>query len=203
MKISLAQAKFIRSASSLKDFPPNSKAEIAFCGRSNAGKSSAINALCQQKALARTSKTPGRTQLLNFFQLDGDAFLVDLPGYGYAKAPVAAQKQWHKLVQDYLLSRKVLCGLVLLMDSRHPLTDIDRIMIDWSEHYQLPMYILLTKCDKLKRMQMMKSLTYVTSTLEKQGLDCAVQAFSATKKIGLTQASNKISEWLCPALEND
>ena len=203
MNISLAQAKFIRSASSAKDFPTNSKAEIAFCGRSNAGKSSAINALCQQKGLARTSKTPGRTQLLNFFQLDGDAFLVDLPGYGYAKAPLAAQKQWHTLVEDYLLSREPLAGLILLMDSRHPLTDIDRKMIAWSKHYQLPLYILLTKCDKLKRNQMMKSLTYVTSTLEQEGLDCAVQAFSATKKTGLTQASNKISDWLSAALEND
>ncbi len=203
MNLSLTQAKFIRSASSTKDFPENSKAEIAFCGRSNAGKSSAINALCLQKGLARTSKTPGRTQLLNFFQLDGDAFLVDLPGYGYAKAPAAAQKQWHKLVEDYLLTRKALIGLILLMDSRHPLTDIDRNMIAWSEHYKLPMYVLLTKCDKLKRNQLMKSLTYVSSTLEQQGLDCAVQAFSATKKIGVTQASNKISEWLSSSLENE
>jgi len=108
----LSQAQFLRSASSEKDFPDDIGAEIAFCGRSNAGKSSAINALCRQNSLARTSKTPGRTQLINFFKLDGDTCLVDLPGYGYAKAPAKVQKQWQQLMQDYLMYREPLCGWI-------------------------------------------------------------------------------------------
>ena len=201
MDISLTKAKFLRSAAAAKDFPSDLGAEVAFCGRSNAGKSSAINALCQQKNLARTSKTPGRTKLINFFKLDGDTHLVDLPGYGYAKAPASAQKQWHELVDTYLINRQALCGLILLMDIRHPLSDIDWNMMAWSEHYHLPLYILLTKADKLKRNQMMQSLTKVTASLEQHGLDISVQAFSATKKIGLKQAETKIRTWLTVALE--
>lgn len=202
MNIPFAQAQFLKSASSKNDFPLDQGAEIAFCGRSNAGKSSAINAICRQNNLARTSKTPGRTQLINFFKLDGDTRLVDLPGYGYAKAPDRVQKQWHELMETYLLHRQVLCGLVLLMDIRHPLTQIDWIMIQWSKHYQLPLYVLLTKVDKIKRSQISKTLTKVTSQLEQQGFQSAVQIFSATKYTGIPQAQEKISAWLTQALIN-
>lgn len=200
MKISLSQARFLKSASSLRDFPKDSGAEIAFCGRSNAGKSSALNAICRQKNLARTSKTPGRTQLINFFSIDGDTRLVDLPGYGFAKAPVKVQKIWQKLMEDYLIHRHALCGLVLLMDIRHPLTKIDWTMIRWSEHYQLPFYILLTKADKVNRNNCVKTLTKVTSTLEQEGINFGVQLFSATKHVGVTQAKEKVSAWLTQAV---
>ncbi len=200
MNIPFAQARFLKSAASKSDFPLNNGAEIAFCGRSNAGKSSAINAICRQKNLARTSKTPGRTQLINFFKLDGDTYLIDLPGYGYAKAPNHVQQQWHKLMETYLVDRQILCGLILLMDIRHPLTEIDWTMIHWSKYYQLPLYILLTKVDKVKRNQMTKTLTKVTSELETKNFQCGVQVFSATKHIGIAQVQEKISSWFARAL---
>ena len=200
MSTLLSKAQFLRSASAEKDFPDNIGAEIAFCGRSNAGKSSAINALCRQNNLARTSKTPGRTQLINFFKLDGDTCLVDLPGYGYAKAPAKVQQKWQQLMEAYLTHREPLCGLVLLMDIRHPLTDIDWTMIRWSDYYQLPLYILLTKADKVNRNHTVKTMTMVSSKLEQEGFDCGVQTFSATKQIGLNQAQNKIVDWLTSAL---
>ena len=200
MKNSFSKAQFLLSAAKISDFPIDQGAEIAFCGRSNAGKSSAINTLCRQNNLARTSKTPGRTQLINFFKLDADTRLVDLPGYGFAKAPQNVQQKWHALMESYLLQRKTLCGLILLMDIRHPLTEIDWTMIHWSEHYQLPIYILLTKADKLSKSQRIKSLTKVTSSLEKQGLEVGVQVFSASKQIGLKQAEEKVSSWIENAL---
>lgn len=196
----LSKASFLRSASAEKDFPGDIGAEIAFCGRSNAGKSSAINTLCRQKSLARTSKTPGRTQLINFFKLDGDTCLVDLPGYGYAKAPVKVQQKWQRLMETYLTSRKPLCGLVLLMDIRHPLTKIDWTMINWTDHYQLPLYILLTKADKVNRNDTAKAITLVSSKLEQEGFDCGIQTFSATKHIGVNQAQIKITDWLDKAM---
>lgn len=196
----LSNAQFLRSASSEKDFPDDIKAEIAFCGRSNAGKSSAINTLCRQNSLCRTSKTPGRTQLINFFKLDGDTCLVDLPGYGYAKAPVKVQQQWQKLMESYLTHRKQLCGLVLLMDIRHPLTEIDWAMIRWTDQNHLPLYILLTKADKVNRNHTVKTMTQVSSKLEQEALECGIQTFSATKKIGVSQAQNKIKAWLDTAM---
>lgn len=200
MNTLLSKARFLRSASAPQDFPEDITAEIAFCGRSNAGKSSAINALCRQNNLARTSKTPGRTQLINFFKLDGDTCLVDLPGYGYAKAPALVQKKWQQLMETYLTDRQALCGLVLLMDIRHPLTEIDWTMIRWTDYYQLPLYVLLTKADKVKRNHTVKTMTLVSSKLEQEGFDCGIQTFSATKHIGLSQAQNKIVDWLSSAL---
>lgn len=160
-----------------------------------------INVLCQQKSLARTSKTPGRTQSINFFMVDGDTRLVDLPGYGYAKAPTNVQQRWQRLTESYLLQRSSLCGLVLLMDIRHPLMEIDWTMIHWGKHYQLPLYILLTKADKIKRNDKIKTLTKVTSRLEQQGLTPGIQIFSATKRTNLAQARQKISAWLIDALQ--
>ena len=200
MSIPFTKAQFLRSASSAGDFPIDAGAEIAFCGRSNAGKSSAINALCNQNNLARTSKTPGRTQLINFFTLDGDTRLVDLPGYGYAKAPVNVQRHWHELMETYLVNRQVLYGLVLLMDIRHPLTEIDWKMIHWSQHYQLPLYVLLTKADKVKRGKMMQTVTKVAAQLEQEMPETAIQVFSATKKMGVSQAQNHLVNWLESAL---
>lgn len=200
MKVPLTQARFLKSAATVQDFPADMGAEVAFCGRSNAGKSSTINALCGQNNLARTSKTPGRTQLINFFKLDGDSRLVDLPGYGYAKAPAKAQQRWQSLMESYLIHRHTLCGLILLMDIRHPLTEIDWKMIRWSEHYQLPLYILLTKADKVNKNNLVKTLTKVTADIEQQGFNSGTQAFSATKRMGITQAQEKISVWLFEAL---
>lgn len=200
MNIPFTQARFLKSAASIDDFPLDNGAEVAFCGRSNAGKSSAINTLCQQKNLVRISKTPGRTRLINFFKLDGDARLVDLPGYGYAKAPTTAQQQWQRLTESYLIHRNTLCGLILVMDIRHPLTATDWTMIRWSKHYQLPFYALLTKADKINRNDKIKTLTRVTLSLEQQGFTSGTQIFSATKKIGLAQAQEKISIWLSKAL---
>ena len=196
----LSKARFLCSASTTQDFPEDITAEIAFCGRSNAGKSSAINSLCRQNNLARTSKTPGRTQLINFFKLDGDTCLVDLPGYGYAKAPAHVQKKWQQLMETYLTHRQPLCGLVLLMDIRHPLTEIDWTMIRWTDYYQLPLYVLLTKVDKVNRSHTVKAMTQVSSKLEQEGFNCGIQTFSATKNIGLSQAQNKIVDWLSSAL---
>ena len=200
MSLLLQQVRFLKSASTLQDFPQDKGAEIAFCGRSNAGKSSVLNAICQQNNLARTSKTPGRTQLINFFKLDGDIRLVDLPGYGYAKAPAPKQRQWQRLTESYLVHRNALCGLVLLMDIRHPLTDIDWTMVHWSKHYGLSLYVLLTKVDKVNRNTMTKSLTRVTSELEQRGFDAGTQIFSATKRIGIVQVQEKISAWIHQAL---
>ena len=201
MGIPFTQARFLKSAVSTDTLPLDSGAEVAFCGRSNSGKSSMINALCQQKNLARTSKTPGRTQSINFFGLDGDARLVDLPGYGYAKAPANVQRQWQNMTESYLTQRNSLCGLILLMDIRHPLMEIDWTMIHWGGRYQLPLYILLTKADKIKRNDKIKTLTRVTSRLEQQDLAPGIQVFSATKGTGLAQARQKISAWLSGGLQ--
>ena len=203
MSLPFQQAQFLKSAGSLQDFPEDTGAEVAFCGRSNAGKSSAINAICQQKNLARTSKTPGRTQLVNFFKLDGDTRLIDLPGYGYAKAPAHMQHQWQDLMESYLVHRHALCGLILLMDIRRPLTEIDWTMIRWSKHYKLALHILLTKADKVSRNAMAKSLTRVTSKLEQHEFHAGTQIFSATQRIGIAQVQEKISAWVSQTLIPD
>jgi len=143
--------EFLKSANDKKQLPPDIGAEVAFGGRSNAGKSSALNAITGFKRLARTSKTPGRTQLINFFQLDPQRRLVDLPGYGYAKVPDAIKFHWEKILSEYIMQRQSLKGIVLLMDIRHPLKPLDWQMIEWGLSQQLPLHILLTKADKLKR----------------------------------------------------
>ena len=142
------QARFLISAAKVDQCPPDEGYEVAFAGRSNAGKSSALNTLTHA-SLARTSKTPGRTQLLNFFTLDEERRLVDLPGYGYAKVPIPLKQHWQRHLEAYLGSRESLVGLVLMMDIRHPLTDFDRLMLDWAQVSRLPVHVLLTKADKL------------------------------------------------------
>ncbi len=190
------RAHFLTSAARLSQTPQDDGLEVAFVGRSNAGKSSAINTLCQQKALARTSKTPGRTQLLNFFALDERRRLVDLPGYGYAKASNALKRQWQDTLADYLEQRNSLCGLILLMDVRHPLKKFDQQILEWSVPIGLSVHILLTKADKLKRGPASKSLLGVRKGVEPLGKHVSVQLFSALKHQGIDQAHTILDQWL-------
>ncbi|ANE53995.1 MULTISPECIES: ribosome biogenesis GTP-binding protein YihA/YsxC [Methylomonas] len=189
------QAKFINSAPKLKDAPPDQGKEIAFAGRSNAGKSSAINTLVRQNALARVSKTPGRTQLLNFFEIDPERKLVDLPGYGYAKVPEAMKLEWQKMMATYLNQRQALCGIVLVMDIRHPLTDFDWQMVEWCEHRKLPLHILLTKADKLNFGAAKTTLLQVQRELSRVDIVVTLQLFSALNKVGVDDVHQILDEW--------
>lgn len=189
------QAKFINSAPRLQDAPPDQGMEIAFAGRSNAGKSSAINTLVQQNALARVSKTPGRTQLLNFFEIDAQRKLVDLPGYGYAKVPEAVKRDWQKMMENYLKNRKALCGIVLVMDIRHPLTEFDWQMVEWCEHTHLPLHILLTKADKLKFGAAKNTLLAVQRELSQASITVSLQLFSALNKTGIDDIHQMLDTW--------
>ncbi|WP_316367435.1 ribosome biogenesis GTP-binding protein YihA/YsxC [Candidatus Thiodiazotropha sp. CDECU1] len=188
------RAEFLKSAASLSLAPPDSGFEVAFAGRSNAGKSSALNTLCNQKSLARTSKTPGRTQLLNFFSLDGERRLVDLPGYGYAKVAESIKRKWQETLADYIEQRQCLLGLVLLMDIRHPLTDFDLQMLQWNTHHGLPTHILLTKADKLKTGAAKNTLLKVQKSLSDRP-EITVQRFSALKKQGIDECHRVLDLW--------
>ena len=190
------QAKFLVSAAKLSQCPMDAGMEVAFAGRSNAGKSSALNALCQQKSLARTSKTPGRTQLLNFFSIDEQRRLVDLPGYGFAKVSEQVKQQWQKALSDYLENRQSLCGVILLVDVRHPMKEFDRQMLEWSNHIELPVHILLTKADKLKRGAAANSLQQIRSEIAPFGDRVSVQLFSALKRQGVDEAHAVLDGWL-------
>ena len=193
MPINFRNATFLTSSAILSQCPPDIGAEVAFCGRSNAGKSSAINTLTGQKRLARTSKTPGRTQLINFFSLDEVNRLVDLPGYGYAKVPMSVKDHWHRHLDDYLRNRNCLKGMILLVDIRHPLKEFDHMMIDWSRDSEMPLHILMTKADKLTRGAQKNNMFAVAKTLPGH---VTVQAFSATKKTGIEELSKAINQWL-------
>ena len=193
MSIKFKTAKFVTSAATLPQCPADEGAEIAFCGRSNAGKSSAINALTDQKGLARTSKTPGRTQLINFFSLEDETKLVDLPGYGYAKVPISVKEHWHRHLDEYLRDRKSLRGMVLLMDIRHPMKEFDEMMIEWSIDRGLPLHILLTKADKLKRGGQQNGLLSLRKHLPPE---ITVQVFSATRKLGIKELEKSLTDWL-------
>ena len=190
------RARFLTSASRLDQAPPDAGMEVAFAGRSNSGKSSALNALCQQRSLARTSKTPGRTQLLNFFELDGMRRLVDLPGYGYAKVPEATKRRWQHALEAYLIDRRCLRGLILLMDCRHPLKEFDWTMLEWNAHHGLPAHILLTKADKLKRGAAANALRQVRRELTALTGEASVQLFSALKRQGIDEAHAVLDRWL-------
>lgn len=181
------QAKFINSSPELKHTPPDTGKEIAFAGRSNAGKSSAINSLTRQNSLARISKTPGRTQMLNFFALNEELRFVDLPGYGYAKVPMDVKQKWHKLMETYFIERKSLCAVILVMDVRHPLTEFDWQMIEWCEHTQLPLHIILTKADKLTFGAAKNTLLAVQRQLKTVGCPISIQLFSSLKKTGIDE----------------
>jgi GTP-binding protein len=188
------QAKFMNSSPSLKDTPPDVGKEIAFAGRSNAGKSSAINTLTRQNSLARTSKTPGRTQMLNFFEINELQRFVDLPGYGYAKVPVDVKQKWHQLMEIYLTQRSSLCAIVLVMDVRHPLTEFDWQMIEWCQHTGLALHILLTKADKLTFGAAKNTLLQVQRELKDINIPLTVQLFSALKKTGIDEVHEALDE---------
>lgn len=191
--------KFLISAQTLQQCPADNGCEVAFAGRSNAGKSSAINTLTRNKGLARTSKTPGRTQLINHFEIEPDKRLVDLPGYGYAKVPKALKAKWDRNLAEYLQNRSSLSGLILLMDIRHPLQDYDQQMLNWAAQAGLPVHILLTKADKLKRGPAMNSLLGVEKLLRDMDPGftlLSAQIFSSLKKTGLPELEEKLTSWL-------
>lgn len=198
-EIVFTKAYFTKSAPSIRECPPETGYEVAFAGRSNAGKSSAINALTNQK-LARTSKTPGRTQLINFFNLSDNQRLVDLPGYGYAKVSRDQKEKWQRDLSEYLQKRQCLKGLILLMDIRHPLQEFDTTMLDWAIRGNMPVHILLTKADKLSRMQANNALFAVQKQLKQAKLDqlVSIQCFSALKYAGLDELKAKLQSWLAP-----
>lgn len=186
-------ARFLKSAPTLLECPPDSGTEVAFAGRSNAGKSSAINTLTDNGKLARTSKTPGRTQLLNFFILDDEHRLVDLPGYGFAKVPIAVKEEWQRHLEEYLSARVSLRGLVLLMDIRHPMQPFDTLMLDWGRRAQMPVHVLLTKADKLKYGAAKTALLEVQRAV---GKAATVQLFSSLDRSGLDQLRAQLDLWL-------
>lgn len=187
---------FLKSVAQLDQLPPDKGAEIAFIGRSNSGKSSAINAITGKKGLAKISKTPGRTQLLNFFQLNENLRLVDLPGYGFAKVSDNRKIDWEKTITHYLKMRKSLKGLIMTMDIRHPLNDRDEVLLAFVSHYHIPTYILLTKADKLTRAQAIHTLRSIRQQLTILNKTCELQIFSAIQSIGLGNARHKILDWL-------
>ncbi|WP_434983699.1 ribosome biogenesis GTP-binding protein YihA/YsxC [Vreelandella zhaodongensis] len=197
-RLNYPTARFMVSAPTLALCPDDTGAEVAFAGRSNAGKSSAINALTRQTALARTSRTPGRTQLINFFSIMNDESrrLVDLPGYGYAKVPEAVKLEWQQHLSDYLRGRFSLRGLVLLMDVRHPLTEFDQMMLSYADKREMPVHILLTKSDKLKRGPASAALQKVRSRLKEWEDLVSVQLFSSLKRDGVDTLSQKLDHWL-------
>ncbi|MEH6500666.1 MAG: ribosome biogenesis GTP-binding protein YihA/YsxC [Pseudoalteromonas distincta] len=197
------QATFIKSASEVTQCPLDRGYEVAFAGRSNAGKSSALNTLTHAR-LARTSKTPGRTQLINFFGLDEQRRLVDLPGYGYAKVPLALKEHWKQHLDAYLTERNSLVGLVLVMDIRHPLSDFDRMMLEWSDVSGLPAHILLSKADKLAFGAAKNTLLKVQTIVRKEyGNRASVQLFSAPKRQGLEEAYSVLDTWFFSELDED
>ncbi len=191
-----AQAVFLRAAGRIADLPPPGPPEVAFAGRSNVGKSSAINALAGRRALARTSKTPGRTQTINFYGLGESARLADLPGYGYARVPQAMRAHWRELVGAYLQSASRLVGVVVVMDARHPLTPIDQQLMEWLG--DVPFFVLLTKSDKLSRNA---QATLVREFHERFGRD-RVTLFSSVTRQGVDECRDRLEKWLEPVGRN-
>ncbi|HET7649542.1 MAG TPA: ribosome biogenesis GTP-binding protein YihA/YsxC [Gammaproteobacteria bacterium] len=195
MPADFRHTRFLKSAAALADLPPDTGCEVAFAGRSNAGKSSALNAITGVNGLARVSKTPGRTQLINLFTLDETRRLVDLPGYGYAKVPDAVRAQWGRLMEAYFSCRQALVGLVLVMDIRHPLTEFDRHMLAWSSPLNLPVLALLTKSDKLTRNHANQAAREVSRQLAAFPM-ATVGIFSAVSRQGVDAARQILATWL-------
>lgn len=193
--LNYAKTHFITSAPDISHLPDDNGVEIAFAGRSNAGKSSALNTLTNQKNLARTSKTPGRTQLINLFEVVPNCRLVDLPGYGFAQVPEEIKRKWQKSLGEYLHKRESLKGLVILMDIRHPLKDLDQQMIDWAVQSELPVMLLLTKADKLASGAQKKQLNMVKEAILPFQGDITVATFSSLKRTGLEQLKQKLDQW--------
>lgn len=190
------QAQFLLSVNTLNQLPSDDAIEVAFAGRSNAGKSSAINTITNIKSLCRTSKTPGRTQMINYFSIDPQRHLVDLPGYGYAKVPLKVKQHWQNLLQNYLLMRSSLKGVIIIMDVRRPLTDHDTQMLQWCRKSDMPTHILLTKADKLKKGAAANTLLKVQATLNAEYPGTTVQLFSSLKKAGVNEVKKVLDNWL-------
>lgn len=190
------KTRFLLSAPELRHLPTDAGHEVAFAGRSNAGKSSAINAITGQKALARTSKTPGRTQRLNVFPVVNDRYLIDLPGYGFAKQPQAIRRHWQRTLPQYLQRRQSLRGLMLIMDIRHPRTELDQQMLAWCVQASLPVHVLLTKADKLKKGPAINTVRCTQEWLTEDHPEASVQLFSASRYQGLDTAHSKLDAWL-------
>lgn len=193
----LAEPKFRIAAHTPRQWPPDWGLEIAFAGRSNVGKSSAINAITQRKALARTSRTPGRTQQIIFFELPGGGRIVDLPGYGYARVPAKLRRHWGDAIERYLRERESIQGLIQVMDARHPLTQLDRQMLSWCAAASLQVHILLTKFDKLSRSRGLAALRAVSQGIADMD-SISFQPFSAMDSTGVDEARQRIVDWLDP-----
>ncbi|EDP58828.1 GTP-binding protein [Vibrio sp. AND4] len=200
VKIHYQNTHFITSAPDIRHLPEDEGVEIAFAGRSNAGKSSALNRLTNQKSLAKTSKTPGRTQLINLFKVQEGCHIVDLPGYGFAQVPIEMKNKWQKSLGEYLQKRECLKGLVVLMDIRHPMKDLDQQMIFWAIDSRIPVQVLLTKADKLKSGARKQTLLKVRKQAETFGGDVSVDVFSSLKGLGVDQLRAKLDIWFAPAL---
>ncbi len=192
----LRNPEFLLGAAEPHQFPDDDLIEVAFAGRSNVGKSSAINAICNRRKLARTSKQPGRTQQINFFSMGDSARLADLPGYGFAQVPLAVKKKWQDTIHTYLAERKNLRVLVLLMDIRHPLTDLDWQMIHWASDSELPTQILLTKADKFKRGKTASTVLNVERQVDEVPGQFSVEPFSSQSYIGVEEMRAQLSEWV-------
>ncbi len=201
--IDFRRTTFVTSAPDISKLPNDVGAEIAIIGRSNSGKSSSINAICDQKTLAKTSRTPGRTRLIKLFKVNEGKYLVDLPGYGYAQVPEQMKRQWQKAMTDYLQQRKCLCGLVVTMDIRTPLRDHDRMIIDWSIAANLPCLILLTKADKFGVNKRKEMVGEVKTQLSEFGGNFTIIAFSALRKIGIDETRNVLKNWFTLFHTND
>ncbi|MFH4665601.1 ribosome biogenesis GTP-binding protein YihA/YsxC [Vibrio cidicii] len=200
VKIHYQNTHFITSAPDIRHLPADEGIEIAFAGRSNAGKSSALNRLTNQKSLAKTSKTPGRTQLINLFKVTDGCHIVDLPGYGFAQVPLEMKQKWQRSLGEYLQKRACLQGLVVLMDIRHPMKDLDQQMIAWAIESRIPVQVLLTKADKLKSGARKAELLKIRQLAATFGGDVQVDLFSSLKGIGVDQLRAKLDEWFAPAL---
>ncbi|MAD44581.1 MAG: YihA family ribosome biogenesis GTP-binding protein [Oceanospirillaceae bacterium] len=202
--LTYTNTQFVKSAAKLSQCPMEIEREVAFAGRSNAGKSSALNRLTGNKKLARTSKTPGRTQLINYFQIgDKPLALVDLPGYGFAKVPLAVKNEWQRELGNYLQKRDPLVGLVLLMDIRHPMKEFDMAMLDWAIEAGMPVHVLLTKADKLKRGPAQSTMLQVKKAVKHLGDQVTVQTFSSLTGDGIDVLKKRLDLWLTAPEETD
>lgn len=193
-KLNLNKIEFVKSISSLSQLPKDNVKEIVFAGRSNAGKSSLINVITNKK-IAKTSKSPGRTTCINFFKIDEGKFFVDLPGYGYAKVAQSIKKNWEKLLSGYLTTRSSIIGIFLIMDIRHPLKEFDYHLINLANYQKIPIHVVLSKSDKLKRNEANFTLIDVKNKLSNNEIAISVQLFSSLKKIGINEAQEKITSW--------
>jgi GTP-binding protein len=190
------RASYLTSAHRLDQLPDDIGYEVAFAGRSNAGKSTAINAITNRKALARTSKTPGRTQQIVQFELDEERRFADLPGYGYAKVAKSMRQHWQKTLDLYFQQRVSLKGLVLIMDIRHPLRDFDRQLLAWSNRSSLPCHVLLTKADKMKRGPGVNAMQKIRKDMKNAALNASTQLFSGTRREGVIEVHGVLDEWM-------